>query len=57
METVAQRIEDVTPDWLTDALESAGHTFTATAERSGVISTGQMDRRIACCSPTKAVRD
>lgn len=42
MEPVAKRAEDITPEWLTQALQSAGHAYTVTGIRAHVIGTGQM---------------
>ena len=33
---------DLTPDWLTDALQSAGHDVVVSACRSEAVGTGQM---------------
>ena len=42
MEAVAERAEDITPEWLTQALQSAGHDYTVTSVGHREIGTGQM---------------
>ena len=42
MGAVAERAEDITPNWLTEALQSAGHDYTVTVVRTEVIGTGMM---------------
>ena len=42
MESVAETVQDITPSWLTQALQSAGHDYFITAVRPQAIDTGQM---------------